>query len=184
MKKSILPLIVTLILLTSCSQKAINSLIEKNLKSRYTDVEIVSIKPDSCPDLKGLFDLSLSIEMVASECRLNISQITGKYYQGEYSLDQVSSLCGKEIDKIRDLADYWRPMYSTNSNRCMLVKYMYGNAYGIKTTMEEHYSTDPQLYQQGNYPYLRSELTDDFGLRNYWEVIGDYKKFLMQVIIN
>ncbi len=151
MKSPILVLEAILMISCSCnSQKGINSLIEKNLKSRYTDVEIVSIEPDSCPDLKGLFDFSLSMEIIASECRLNIAQITSQYYQGEYSLDQVSSLCGKEIDKMRDLADNWRKMYFTNSNSCMLVKYRYGNADGIKTTMEEHYSTDPQRYQEGN----------------------------------
>jgi|GEM_PF-4330215 len=166
------------------SQQGINALIEKNLQSRYTNVEIVSIEPDSCPDLRGLFNLSLNIKVVASECKLNIAKTTSQYYQGTYSFDQVSSLCEKEIEKIKELKDYWQKMYFTNNTSCMLVKYRYGNADGIKTTMEEYYSTDPVRYQEGNYPYLNSELTDDFGLKYYLDVTGAYKEFLLEFLNN
>jgi hypothetical protein len=62
-----------------CGQQNINKLIKDNLLSRYVNVEILSITQDSCPDMRNLFDFSVSLRINAAECKLNISKAFMQY---------------------------------------------------------------------------------------------------------
>ena len=140
MKNSLTLLCLIVIFGANCSgQQNIKALINSNLKSRYTNVEVVSMTPDSCPDMNHLFNMSLSLKVNASECKLNIAKATLSYYQKEISLDRAKELCDKELKKMDELAKVWQKMYFSNSEKCLLVKYRYGNASGLKTTVDDNY---------------------------------------------
>jgi hypothetical protein len=165
----------------SCGQQTIKKLINDNLKSRYTNVEIVSITQDSCPDMDYLFNLSLSLKLVASECKLNISKTILKYSQNEINFDKTSELCQKEIDRIDALAKSWQKAYLSKTEKCLLVQYRYGSSNGIKTTVNEYYSLDEKKYKEGNYPYLLKEFDINYGFNFYKDVIKMYQDFLLEI---
>ena len=124
MKKQNWYLILIVLLGTSCSgENHIKNLINTNLKSRCTNFEIVSITQDSCPNMNNLFNLSLSLKLVASECKLNISKATLRYTTREITLDETTELCKKEVDKIAALEKSWANAYFSRSEKCLLVKY-------------------------------------------------------------
>jgi hypothetical protein len=183
MKKQIFLLCLTAIFVTNCSgQQSIKNLINSNLKSRYSNFEIVSITQDSCPNLERLFGLSLSLKIVASECKLNISKATLSYYKKEINFDKTSELCKKEVDKIRVLAESWKETYFSKSEKCLLVKYRYSNSDGIKTTVEEYYSLNEIKYKEGNYPYLKKEFDAYYGFNFYKDVLKGYEEFLSEIM--
>jgi hypothetical protein len=166
----------------SCRQQSIKKLINDNLKSRYTNVEIVSITQDSCPDMEHLFNLSLSMKIVASECKLNISKTTLRYSQNEINFDKTSELCQKEIERIDALAKSWKEAFFSKSEKCLLVKYRYGSSNGIKTTVEEYYSLDKNKYKEGYYPYLQQEFDAYYGFNLYKDVLKTYEDFLLEIV--
>lgn len=166
----------------SCKQQPIKNLISDNLKSRFTNVEIVSITPDSCPDMEHLFNLSLSMKVLASDCKLNISKTILMYFQNEITLNKTSELCQKEIDIIDALAKNWQEAFFSKSEKCLLVKYRYGNSNGIKTTVEEFFSLDVNKYKEGNYPYLQQEFDAYYGFNLYKDVLKTYDDFLLEIV--
>jgi len=183
MKKQNWYLILIVIIGTNCSgEQNIKNLINSNLKSRYTNFEIVSITQDSCPNMNTLFNLSLSLKLVASECKLNISKATLRYTNREISLDETSELCKKEVDKIAALEKSWDNAYFSKSEKCLLVKYRYGNSSGFKTSVEEYYSLIENEYKEGNYPYLQKEFDSHYGLNFYKEVVNEYEEFLLEIV--
>lgn len=182
MKKQNWYLILIVLLGTSCSgENHIKNLINSNLKSRYTNFEIVSITQDSCPNMNNLFNLSLSLKLVASECKLNISKATLRYTNKEISLDETTELCKKEVDKIAALEKSWANAYFSKTEKCLLVKYRYGDSSGFKTSVEEYYSLIENEYKEGNYPYLQKEFDSHYGLNFYKEVVNEYEEFLLEI---
>jgi len=173
--------LIVLIGINSYGQENIKSLIKDNLNSRYTSVEIVSITPDFCPDMRNLFSLSMSLTLVASECKLNIVKTFLKYDDKEISYEKTKELCQKEVDRIKALADEWLTAYFNKSEKCLFVRYRYGNAQGIKTTVEDYYSLDESRYKEGNYPYLKKEYDEQYGFNFYKEVANKYKDLLLEL---
>jgi hypothetical protein len=129
-----------------------------------------------------LFNLSLSIKVVASECKLNISKATLRYAQNEINLDITSELCQKEIERIDALAKSWKEAFLSKSEKCLLVKYRYGSSNGIKTTEEEYYSLDVNKYKEGYYPYLQQEFDIYYGFNFYKDVLKTYEDFLLEIV--
>ena len=168
--------------INSYGQETIKKLINDNLMSRYTNVEIVSITPDSCPDMDDLFHLSLSMRIVASECKLNIVKAFYKYSQNEINLDKTNELGQIEIDRIDALAKSWGKAYNSKSEKCLLVRYRYGSSNGIKTTLEDYYSLDENQYKEGNYPYLQKEFDAYYGFNFYKDVVKKYEDLLLEIV--
>jgi len=166
---------------TSCAQQTIKNLIKDDLNSRYTNVEIVSMTQDSCPNMNNLFQLSLTIMRTASKCKLNISTAFLSYGRNEINLDKTKEFCKKEIDQIDALTKSWDNTYFSKSEKCLLVKYRYGNSDGIKTTMVDYYSLDENNYKEGNYPYLHKEYNADYGIKFYKDVVKTYTDFLLEI---
>jgi len=165
----------------SCGQNKINKLINDNLKSRYTNIEIVSITPDSCPDMRNLFHLSMSLRVISSECKLNIIKAFVSYSEKKISLEKTNELCQKEIDRINNLAKSWDNAYNSKSEKCLLIQYRYGNSDGIKTTLTDYYSLDETRYKEGNYPFLQKEYDAFYGFNFYKDVSNKYKELLLDV---
>ena len=131
-----------------------------------------------------LFGLSLSMKVMASQCKLNIAKATNRYYNHEINYDQTNDLCKQELEKIKIQSDDWQNTYFSNTENCFLVKYRYGNSDGLKTTVEDYYSLDPNQYKEGNYPYLDKEFDAYYGLNRYKEVSEKYEEFLLDIVYN
>lgn len=183
MKKQLSLLSLIVIVVTNCQgQQNTNDLIKNNLNSRYDNYEVVSITQDSCPNMDRLFKLSLSMKVIASECKLNISKATLSYYKKEINLDKTSELCEKEVERINELAKRWQKEYFSNSEKCLRVKYRYSNSNGMKTTIEEFYSLKEEKYKEGNYPFLQKEFDAYYGLNFYKDVLNAYEEFLLEIV--
>jgi hypothetical protein len=176
--------LIILIGINSYGQQDINKLINDNLSNRYSNVEIVSITPDSCPEMRNLFYLSSSLKIVASECKLNIVKAFYQHSKNEISFDKTTELSQKEIDRIDALAKSWNKSFNSKSEKCLLVKYRYGNSAGIKTTLTDYYSLDENRYKEGNYPYLQKEFDSYYGFNYYEEVVNKYKELLLDIVNN
>lgn len=176
--------LILLIGINSYGQQDINKLIKYNLSTRYSNVEIVSVTPDSCPDMSDLFNLSLNILVTASKCKLNITKVFVQYSNNEISFDKLTELSDKEIDIIKALSESWEKSYNSKSEKCLLVRYRYGNSSGIKTTMTDYYSLDRNQYKEGNYPYLKKEFDLYYGFNYYEEVANKYRELLLDIANN
>jgi hypothetical protein len=78
----------------------------------------------------------------------------------------------------------WVKDYISKSEKCLLVKYRYGNSNGIKTTVTNYYSLDINAYKEGNYPYLQEEFNLNYAFNLYEDVVNKYKELLFYVINN
>ncbi|MFA6400041.1 MAG: hypothetical protein WCX31_00225 [Salinivirgaceae bacterium] len=182
--------VIILISITSCAQvdkgnnstvdesktvneSSIKKLIKTNLESRFTNAEIVSITPDSCPDMRNLFHLSLQLTIKSSETKRDIVNAFSRQQDGEINGDQTRAICNAELDTLKSLVEIWHHDYQFNKQKCFTVRYRYGTADGTKKTETDYYTLDETRYLEGNYAFLQKEFTYDYAFQ-YYEKSSEY----------
>lgn len=169
----------------SCSdQDKIESVIKTNLKNRFTEVEIISITPDSCAGFKKLRDLASSLELEASSASLNINKYKLSYRTGEISLDSAIALSEQEIENIKKVSDEWADTYFKKSEKCFLVKYQYNSGNGLKSEDQDYYSADLTEYAEGRKPFMNKDYSLEYGFNFYSEISRQVSKFLLDAALN
>jgi len=113
-----------------------------------------------------------------STVKVEIAKIRLNYSKKQIDFGGAIKQMQNEADKISELTAKWPDIFFSKSEKCMLVKYRYSGADGIKIEDDDLYSLDLEKYKDGNRPYINKAYTSDYALQFLSKVIDEQNKFL------